>query len=394
MIKSTASVIGLILLLSTISIGQQTIDWLTLGHISHQQGDVVSALNHYTTYINLNPEDPIGYVYRARLYEATRRTADSRLDLRIAERLNPYSLMYIDPAMRSKYAATKSYEFDYEDLGSAFIKSPAKYRDYINIIEQLEMVHSQDSLISEIILLLNDLRVNEAEILIDDIEVNDKNRALVSDLKGKVALKRGNYVRAKDLFTESLSYDPSFSIAYHNRSICHRLLGDLEMAEQDLRTAISLSSDISLFYFTFAKLNEQNGDHTAALSNYITALELDAEYEEALINYSQLLKGLGQYEEGIKFLNQAIKQGEDRIENTFLRANLHFVYGNYEMAIKDYDEYLNVYPNDADALYNLGLSKILVRRPIDGCVDLERSLQIVNDEERDRLHFLFCTRGD
>jgi|GEM_PF-718718 len=374
---------------------QQGETWTNREDLSYFSGSLMKAdieedLILISNFIESNPDDPLGYIHRARLYASLNRPAESQLDLKVASLLNPLAQMYIKPSLRSEYAAKKSYGYDYKNLEGAFVKSPSRYDDYQKMFENLSAEHSQDSIIVKVIEELNNKNVDEAELLLSNVVVTDLNRALIHDLAGKILLKRMDYGNAIKSFTRAIEEDPLFSIAYHNRSLCYKLIGDYDKAEEDLKTAISINDNISLFYFTYAKLNERNGDENAALEYYSKALEIDADYEEALVNYSQLLKGLGDYEMGLMHLNEAIIKNPDIVENNFLKANLHFIYGDFESAINEYDDFLAKYPDDSDARFNLGLSKVLLRNYEGGCLEITNSLEIEDSKKRRNLYNMFC----
>ena len=382
-----------VLFLTTDTFAQRDDDWLVMGMQSLKFGSVNQALNNYNNHIETFPTDPLGYIYRARLNETIGNLAESELDLRIAQRLNPLSLMIVDPGLRSKFSAKKNYDFNFNNLDNAFVKSPSRYQDYKKVFDQLELNHSQDTRIEMVIQELNNLNINEAEKLLEKVEINDNNEAIVNDLYGKVFMKRGDYNTAIDYFTLSIEAAPLFSIAYHNRSLCYQLLGQMELAQDDLSQAIGLNDEISMFYFTQAKLNEKLGDKDAAISNYEDAISIDQDYQEALINYSQLLKGLGDYNEGLKYLNRAVEEIDNDMESTFLEANLNFIYGEYEKAIDGYNSYLLTNQKDPSAIFNRGLSQILLRRTQDGCSDLKQSIELDLNKNHENLLRLFCNQG-
>jgi tetratricopeptide (TPR) repeat protein len=371
-------------------LAQQNEYWLQSGDIALKQANLQIALKNYNYFIENNSEDPIGYLHRAKVYSLMGRNMESKMDILIAQRLNPLSLMYVNPSLRSKYSAKKSFDFNYKDLSEAFVKSPSRYKDYKKIFEDLDIAHSQDALIEEVIYELNNKNIDKAEDLLSTIKSTELNQALLYDLYGKIHLKRLEYRKAIESFSKAIDINPKFSIAYHNRGLCYKLTGDLKKAEDDLKSAIDLNSDISLFYFTYAKLNEKKGKTKLALEHYSKALEIDEDYEEALINYSQLLKGLGEYETAISFLDEVVIKNPNNEDYKFHKANLYFVYGDFDKAIKEYRNFLDKYPRDKDALFNLGLSEILIRKTDKGCTDIENSLEINEIEERRYIYNMLC----
>jgi len=365
-----------------------------MGNNDLRHSNLQQALKDHNKQIEVLSLDPMEYATGARLNQAMGNNLESQLDLMISKRLNPLSLMVLDPVIRSKYSAKKIYGYNYNNLEDAFIKSPSKYEHYKKIFDKLDLEHSQDSLITIVLDKLNNLEIDEAENTLKTIKIYDNNKAIVYDLYGKIYMKRNDPTLAIKYFDMSIKANPAFSIAYHNRSICHKLLGSYDLAKKDLLNAISLNDNISLFYFTQAKLNEKIGDKEAALNSYENAMSIDENYKEALINYSQLLKGLGQYEEGAKYLNIAVSENVGTSENIFLEANLNFIYGEYDKAISGYEIYLKDYPNDSESIFNMGLSKLLLRNNEEGCKDLSRSISIEDNIEHRKLHQMFCNQNN
>jgi len=369
--------------------GQQINEWLILGHNSYKSGDINGALTNYDYYIENQPDDPRGYLYRARLHEAMGNTHLSQIDLNIAQKLNPLSLMYINSTLRSVHLAKKTYDYNFEDLDQTFIKTPAKIAAYKSVLDQIDIGHSQDSLIEIVLKQLSNLEIKEAKATLDKVKINNMNQSVVLDLKGKILMKQGDYIKAKGMFLEAIDINPDFAIAYHNLSICYNLLDQPKLAKETLKKAISLRDDVSLFYFTLAKLNETNRNNDDAIKNYKKAISLDDEYKEAMVNYSQLLKSLGDYEEGLTYLDKALDM-VDEDERKYLAANVHFVYGEYEESLDLYESYLMSNPEDVDAMYNIGLNKILLRQYDEGCLDIEESLILFKNDKRQNLYNMFC----
>jgi len=371
--------------------GQHTDDnWLESAEMNFRQNDYDSALRDYNNYIDINPNDPVAYLYRARFYEATGRRSESKMDMAVAQQLNPLVMLHFSPELRQQHSAKKSYEYNYNDLEASFVKSPSRYKEYQAIFNELSLAHSQDSLIQIVIQELANKDLDKAEKKLSEIKVNSLNKAVILDLTGKIYLKRMDYQNAINAFSEAIEENPQFSIAYHNRGICYKLIGELDKAEADLKQAINLNDNISLFYFTYAKLNEKQDRNQLAMNNYSKAIELDNDYQEALVNYSQLVKVLGDYDTGLNLIKEAIDKNENVDQNRFFLANLHFVYGDFHQAINEYENFLDSYPNDEEALYNLGLSHILIRESAEGCNLIDQSLRIKDSTKRLEVYNMFC----
>ena len=123
----------------------------------------------------------------------------------------------------------------------------------------------------------------------------------------------------------------------------------------------------AVFYFSKALLLERLEMKEKASEFYVKALEMSNEYPEALINYTRTLKELGKYEEYLRELDVAINLNPNETENYFLKAGLYLIYGEYDQAIIEYDNYLSLVPNAPYANYNKGVSLILSGQLDDGC---------------------------
>ncbi len=368
-------------------------------HLLHEgdnfmaQAEFDLALNSYNSYIENNPNDPRGYLHRARLNEAIGNISASKFDFTVAEKLNPLSHMYFDPSLRSQYYAEKFFDYDISDPDKSFSKSPLRAKDYVEFIHSVQSMHSSDSLIIEVIQDIADQNFVDAEFKLEKIDSNKSNLPLIHDLKGLIELKTGDAEAALDHFTQAIDLAPNFAIAYHNRAICHKLLRQYDKAKEDLEKAISINDELPMFHFAFAKLNQKVGNLDMARKYYKKAIDNDETYIEASTNYSQLLKKIGDYDASLLYLSQADSHDIETSEENYLKANLHFVYGEYEEAKYHFTEYLAEFPEDRDALYNLGLTKLLLREYEEGCECLSRSLYENENQKREEIYNAYCSNS-
>ncbi len=379
----------LILFTSLLNLNAQD-QWIKEGDNHFKQLNTDKALQAYSKHIELNPADAIAYIKRSKVYEFTGRSQEAIQDRQMAQSINPYVLKHVDPIYRTQLLSKKPFKYDSENnLG--FKKSPARLEDYLTSIRKIDQNLSYDSLVVTIIKYLNDQNIDAARNSIAAISINKNNASIIYDLDGLINFQEGNISTALDQFTAAIESEPYFSIPYHNRAICFKLLGQLENAETDLETAIGLDDNISIYYFSLAKLYELQGKKLKAKETYAQAINLEEDYYEALTNYGLLLKGLGEIDEGIELLYNLIAKDYDKVENLFLKGNMHFIYGNYDEAINNFDDYLDIYQDDHDALFNRGLSEILLQNQDEGCKDIRSSLDIEYIPSRVRIHDSLCT---
>lgn len=353
-------------------------------------GDYQSAIDALTNYIELNPGDEKAFIKRALVHQFMGQQGERDLDLKFAEYLNPYSNLYISMSSRFRFVQKKNYNYDFDSSNESFSKSPFIEDYYKRYFKDNIDIHAQDSLLNEAMISLNNLDLEKTSALLSQIQETENIKAVLYDLKGLVALKQNKVEDAIDLFTEAIASDPRFPLAYHNRAVAYKLTDKLDKAKEDLMKAIDLNEDISVFYFTLAKLNERQDQFDNSSINYQTALKKNPDYLEARINYSFIQKTLGNYELALNDLSAITELNPDNIENHFIKGGLALTYGEYENAIIEFDDYLEHHPDDSKAIFNRGLAKILLGDKSEGCQEISDSIDLESNTDRQELYFGFC----
>jgi len=92
----------------------------------------------------------------------------------------------------------------------------------------------------------------------------------------------------KDCST-AIDIDPSNALAYGNRGISKRLLGDTRLALADYNKSIRLDPTVARFYFNRAILVEQLKDEDRAIEDYKMTISIDAAHQGAAKALKRLL---------------------------------------------------------------------------------------------------------
>lgn len=360
------------------------------------QGLYLEAINTLTYQIEITPDETEPYIKRAHLYGLLGMTQERDADFKVAQMLHPLSNLYLNPVRRSEVQATKKYQYDWlknqqTELKSLFDKSPVNPETYMKLIRGIDKYHRQDSVIIAALLAIRNQDYDRASQIIESADTYRSNTGIIYDIKGIIALKMGHLEEALDLFTLSIIHLPTFASAYHNRSICYKLLKNYAAAEDDIKKAIELNGNISIFYFTKALLEENNSNNLKAKKYYEKALDIDSRYTQAQTNYGQLLSSLGQYEHSIEELNQAIKKAPFNYQYYFLRGGIYLTKGDYDKAIADFDTYIVEFPDDGSAYYNKGLAQLLLNDDSNGCEYLRRGKEL-GYEPVDDLFVYICNK--
>lgn len=337
------------------------------------------ALTNYGHAINLNPFNAEALIKRSVVHAALGQTREAEYDMKRATSINPYANLYLQPEARKRLIQLKSYEYSLADsteqlgLAKSFHKSFIITPQYLLHLNGDTLLNGDITLLDKAINAMINTDYKEAQIYLDRIDPVDQESALVYDLRGVLAMKKGDLEQAVDLFTKSIGINPEFVLPYHNRAIAYKRLGKLTLSENDFLSALRLNSTIAQIHFSKATLKQQTGDLEAAKAYYTSAVEAADYYPEAVMNYNVLLKASGEYMQAMNELNTSIRQDPEAAEHYYARGGLSFIYGEYDNAIEDLDVYLDKYPSDADALFIRGISKILSYQEDSGCEDLRES---------------------
>ena len=191
-------------------------------------------------------------------------------------------------------------------------------------------------------------------------------------------------LKAIELFDKALQRDPSFALAYANKSSAYTELAEsgavsadiahpraLEAAEQ----ALKLDPDLWAAHCTRGFLKAAHEfDWEGAEQEFKRAIELSPSSADSYVLYGRVLAGLGRFDEAIVVQEHAheldpVAHRMDRI-TTLLRA------GRYEQAIKPAEEAVEFEPDYDRARSTLGWSYFLNGDQMAGIAELERAVAV------------------
>lgn len=381
-----------ILLFPIVSFGQLMENWISMGDTQFKLNNTILAIESYTTHIETYPDDPLGYIKRAKVYFFTGQEDLANTDLQMANSLNPFAFLYIDPDLRASSFATKTYHYDPAQSEDEFFKSPIKIDHYTKVLSDLDAMHAQDDILLEAMENIQEKDFDNALSLLNEVNQNELNTSVVLDLRGLIEYKKGNLEEALLLFDKAIIENPNFPIAYHNRSLVYKQLGFIDLAKKDLKKAISMNSNISLFHFTMAAVAEKNYDVQDAIDSYDKALQIEPNYNEAMHNYTVLLKRIGEYDDAMLLIDEGMASSPNDPIHKLTKGNLHFIFGEFHEAEEAYSDYVLYRDNDLEGLYNLGLTQLLLGKKFEGCLHIEATINDKTNKDRLLLYEHFCEK--
>ncbi len=351
----------------------------------------VSAIDYYTRIIDRNPSNVKYLMLRSDMYRSAGMEKEAINDLQRAVSINPYAEIYTSRAMRKNLFPVKKY--DYSTLVNSNNEDPF-FKSFVLMDQYKKKLETENILdkyeLKSIISLIDKGEYTEAKYLLDELDTSYYHNELYYDLIGVLEMKSEDYENAILHFDMAIELDPNFVIPYHNRAVAYKKLGDYEKAENDFTNALTLNDNIAKIYFSKANLMSKKGDKESAKYYYNQALQRADYYPQAVSNYAVLLKSIGDYTDALVEMDRAIHKNPSQTTHYYVRAGIHFTHGNYNNAIDDFEKYLEYHTEDKEAMFFMGLSKLLLEEPANGCYDMEKSMDLGYDDETSNIYWFMC----
>lgn len=173
---------------------------------------------------------------------------------------------------------------------------------------------------------------------------------------------RGNvfkdYKRIDDAincYNRAIELNPQYAMAYFNRGVMYAEKKSFKRAIDDYNKTIEYQDDDMAAYHNRANAYRGLGDVGNAIADYSKALEIDSTF---VISYAA-------------------------------RAETYFQLKKYDLAIYDYSKLLEYSPNDAQALYMLGVTFLNTGQKQRAC-DLLTKASALNNEEAKKALGSYC----
>jgi len=177
--------------------------------------------------------------------------------------------------------------------------------------------------------------------------------------------EKGEYDRALADYEQALEHQSDPAMVYNNRAITYLDVGELDKARADLGKAIELDPRLGKAYFNRALVHAGLGDYDAAIADLGQALQyparkstpsmfdqassrLEEKLDESDRERLSLLTGmLGASEQEDEFL----ETGVDPYAVRYHRALAYQANGEYDGALADLDEAIELRPGSSEAYY-------------------------------------------
>ncbi|MEO9967429.1 MAG: tetratricopeptide repeat protein [Reichenbachiella sp.] len=213
----------------------------------------------------------------------------------------------------------------------------------------------------------------------------DRDRADGYRLRGTNRAENGKYFKAVQDLNLYLSFNKINADVLETRAGCYLNLGYLDLAAEDYKSAIDVSSGYvkGQSFLNLATIKAHKGDTTAALSLFDRAIELlnskGVESDGKLPLYQaynlrgHLKLNRNQLSDALEDFTKSISIDDYFDLSYFNRGITHYRLGNYEEAITDFSKWLTIHPGDPEGLFLRGKAYLAMKNNDQAISDLKRA---------------------
>lgn len=153
--------------------------------------------------------------------------------------------------------------------------------------------------------------------------------------RGNRAFDEGCQKEAMEEYSKAIELAPNDAVAYYNRGIVYKSLGQHEKAIKDYDKAIELAPNYADAFYNRGNVYKNIGQYEKAIKDYDKAIEMNPNDAEAYNNRGIAYKNIGQHEKAIEDYTQAIQLNPE-YKNAYLnRAGVYSAIGEDALAKAD-----------------------------------------------------------
>jgi tetratricopeptide (TPR) repeat protein len=163
-------------------------------------------------------------------------------------------------------------------------------------------------------------------------------------------------------FEKAIAIDPKYSEALCERGIVLISKGVKDKGCMDLRKAKALKNDkakdlydknacsgMSVTFISAGDAKFSSKDYTGALTDYTSAIQLNADSIEPFIKRAACNVALKKYDKAVLDYNKALKIKSDTVQILFLRGSAYNAASNFKLAFEDFSAVIRISANYYEA---------------------------------------------
>lgn len=333
------------------------------------------AIEQYNMFIKAYPNDVRGYKNIALVYKELGNFDKAIENYLIAINKDGEDInLKIDVA--NCYHNKKDYSNALKYYNEILEKQPDSYEIKVNKAIALHALKKYDDAITLYEELYN---VKKDKTLKDNL-----NNALIA--RGHDRIKNNNYGTAIEDFTTALKGGSADSLAYYGLAKAYQATGDNSKASENYEKAISIDPDKTLYSSEYSEFisslyspKGSDEDSASEKTEELPSINLTLENTEEIKVQEVKQPEKPHVEEKQSTPPVTIKENKDFIDE----GDKNYKENNYDAAIKNYQDALQLVPNDAVTLLKLGNIYNKVKNDNEKAINYYQKSIIVNPEYTD-----------
>ena len=340
-----------------------------LGEVYREQGEYQPALQEYQAVLKIKPKWYRPYYGIGLVHFAEGNYDTASMDFQQALKFNAkfapayYKLGQVYAKQRQPAEAMSQY------------KNGNKHRPY-NAEELYEL---------GIILAEEDNSVYAKQVYEKAIQIDPKHAPTYLQL-GEIYYREDLKDKAIEHYKRAVELDPELKNYFIDQLEQYQagLLGVTE-AKVLLDKSLAINPNDAVAHFNYAKIEEDSGDTDAAISHYESAIQNDPQYLDTYMPLGDLYYDKGYPEKATSMYRQAIELKPDLEKYFFEQGEWHLKNKMFDGAVKNFEKYIMLYQQDAEARYLLGRSFAEMGNPDKALRQYEDAIKI-NPQHKDALY--------
>ncbi len=206
-----------------------------------------------------------------------------------------------------------------------------------------------------------------------------ESRAIEFFERGRAELQREDYQQALISFTEAISCNPNYIIAYAFRGLTFKSLND-ESAKEDFQVAVRSFPQTGEDYLGRGIAKFQLGDVESSLSDYNEAIRIKPSDHYGYYLRGVAISQLGDYAGSINDYNVVLHIKSDHVESYLERGIAKYFLEDHQGASSDLSRAIRLEPQNVQAYYFRGLSNRAVYNPQAALVDFRAIVKLLENQ--------------
>ncbi len=286
--------------------------WIEKANECFDSDNYECVLDYGQKIINRDPQEPLGYYFRAMYYWENEQYDSAIADIYAVQRLDPEDIDYL------VCLGNLLYEKDqYEDACYYLLKALAIDVDNIDALILLSQSHFMQG---------ND---TEDSLYQHNLAALDPDNAYLHYRKGLQYYDAGQYAQAVSHFGQSVVSDSTCDHCYYYGALALEEINANVAAMWAIDKAIALDGEDEDYYLLKGYLLMKKENFTQAIEVLEKGLSLNTEYPNTWYNLAVSNMRLENYNEALKNIDQCFKYGDEPEEYYYLQGDIkYYMYGD------------------------------------------------------------------